>query len=183
MNKKLVLILGIGGLVIILIGGIYLASYKKTIPNLSNGNQNATETTSSIVGSISDNQKFFSIIEKAPSCDLEKWLVENLKPSIDQVFEDSKFVSAGSCNTVPLSGSKFVTKKLLSSVDDSSDARDFYDSLVGETGLSADNNPMDLSNTTQMSLSGLYGQQKVLVLITFNFDTQEIEVKVSAFKY
>ena len=175
---------GIGGVVLLIFVGIYFSGQKGTgQPNPSDNKPSQTQNqeNNGEIGSISDNPKYFSATEKAPSCDLEKWLIETLQPSIDKIFEKSKFVSAGDCDSIPLSGSKFVTKKLLSSVGGSSDAKDLYNLLVDSTGLSTDNSPMDIGYRTEMSFVELYGQQKILLGLTFNFDTQEIEIKVVPF--
>ncbi len=142
--KNKLLIASIVGTAIIAVGLIifFSTSGNKKGDNLNT--QNETKSTQkaeeNLLGSISDNPVFFRTQGTEPACDLEEWIVENIKPNLDKILEASKFVSSGNCdNSIPFEGAKFVTKKLLSSPDASSDAEDFYEDLAYSTGLSVDN--------------------------------------------
>lgn len=130
------------------------------------------------VGSISDNPGYPSAAAKSPSCDLEKWIVTMIQPSVDKIFEASKFISSGTCSNIPYSGGKFVTKKLLAAVGAASDAKDMYNDLCAN-GFSTDNSPVDLGANTEMTVTGLWGSTPVQVYISFDLTNQVMNIKVN----
>jgi hypothetical protein len=147
----------------------------------SNTTTSPTASVNNSIGSISDNPGYKSATAIPPKCNIESWIEINIIPSINKIFEQSKFISAGSCNALPYSGGKIVTKKLLTSVAAASDAKDLYNDL-NNNGFSPDNSPLDRGSgtITEMTIQGLYNNTPVIVLISFDLNLQVINISVKA---